>query len=79
MVVGVISYVLVINGVLDLDTILGDLAVTIIKGPLGVLLGVVYGFAAGILLWYLPGKDSVSKVMHLLNHFSLIKQLASYH
>ena len=38
---------------------LGDLAVTIIKGPAGVLLGIVYGFVAGIFLWYLPSKDSV--------------------
>lgn len=35
------------------------MAVTIIKGPLGALLGIVYGFVAGIMLWYLPGKDSV--------------------
>ena len=37
----------------------GDLAVTIIKGPIGVLVGIVYGFVMGILLWYLPAKDSV--------------------
>lgn len=35
------------------------MAVTIIKGPLGALLGIVYGFVAGIMLWYLPGKDLV--------------------
>lgn len=40
------------------------MAVTIIKGPLGALLGIVYGFVAGIMLWYLPGKDSVSTVLH---------------
>lgn len=45
------------------------MAVTIIKGPLGALLGIVYGFVAGIMLWYLPGKDSVSRVLHDLYHF----------
>ena len=38
----------------------GDMAVTIIKGPLGALLGIVYGFGAGIMLWFVPGKDSVN-------------------
>jgi hypothetical protein len=51
----------------DIDMILGDLAVTIIKGPLGVLLGVVYGFGAGTVLWYLPGKDSVSELLNFVN------------
>lgn len=44
------------------------MAVTIIKGPLGALLGIVYGFVAGIMLWYLPGKDSVSTVLYDLYH-----------
>jgi hypothetical protein len=39
----------------------GDLTVTILKGPLGVFVGVVYGFVAGIFLWYIPSKDCVSK------------------
>jgi len=39
----------------------GDLTVTILKGPLGVFVGIVYGFVAGIFLWYIPSKDCVSK------------------
>ncbi|XP_011416874.3 sodium/hydrogen exchanger 9B2 [Magallana gigas] len=42
----------------------GDIAVTIIKGPLGALLGIVYGFVAGIMLWYLPGKDSSNSLFY---------------
>ena len=39
---------------------LGDMAVTIIKGPIGVVVGIIYGFVAGIFLWYFPSKDCVS-------------------
>ena len=47
----------------------GDLTVTILKGPLGVFVGIVYGFVAGIFLWYIPSKDCVSKRnMSLTNH-----------
>lgn len=42
----------------------GDMAVTIIKGPLGALLGIVYGFVTGIMLWYLPGKDSSNSLFY---------------
>lgn len=38
----------------------GDLVVTIFKGPIGVLVGLIYGFVAGIFMWYIPAKDSVS-------------------
>lgn len=49
-----------IKHVFLLFCLLGDLAVTIVKGPLGVFVGIVYGFVAGIFLWYIPSKDSVS-------------------
>ncbi|KAL4217023.1 Sodium/hydrogen exchanger 9B2 [Mactra antiquata] len=35
----------------------GDLVVTIFKGPIGVCVGIAYGFIAGIFLWYIPAKD----------------------
>ncbi|XP_063411812.1 sodium/hydrogen exchanger 9B2-like [Mytilus trossulus] len=53
----------------------GDLAVTIVKGPLGVFVGIVYGFVAGIFLWYIPSKDSANKVFYrslLLFGFGMI-------
>ena len=34
---------------------------TIIKGPIGVIVGIVYGFIMGGLLWYLPAKDCVRR------------------
>lgn len=34
----------------------GDIAVSIIKGPAEALLGVVYGVIGGIVLWYIPAK-----------------------
>ncbi|KAK3087377.1 hypothetical protein FSP39_005190 [Pinctada imbricata] len=37
-------------------------AVTIIKGPAGAVLGVIYGFVMGTILWYLPAKDSGNKL-----------------
>ena len=51
--------------------ILGDLAVTIIKGPIGVIVGIVYGFIMGISLWYLPAKDCVSHVLLMLFNMCL--------
>ncbi|XP_062580508.1 sodium/hydrogen exchanger 9B2-like [Saccostrea cucullata] len=42
----------------------GDLAVTIVKGPLGVLLGIAYGFVAGFMLWFLPGKDYTNSLFY---------------
>ena len=41
--------------------ITGDLVVTIFKGPIGVCVGIIYGFIAGIFLWYIPAKDCVSR------------------
>lgn len=49
------------------------MAVTIIKGPLGALLGIVYGFGAGIMLWFVPGKDSVNTL-----HGSSLKHHSDY-
>ncbi|XP_045179332.2 sodium/hydrogen exchanger 9B2-like isoform X1 [Mercenaria mercenaria] len=39
-----------------------DLVVTIFKGPIGVFVGIIYGFVAGIFLWYIPAKDCANKV-----------------
>ncbi|CAG2225679.1 SLC9B1_2 [Mytilus edulis] len=53
----------------------GNLAVTIVKGPLGVFVGIIYGFVAGIFLWYIPSKDSANKVFYrslLLFGFGMI-------
>lgn len=47
---------------------------TIIKGPLGALLGIVYGFGAGIMLWFVPGKDSVNTL-----HGSSLKHQLTTH
>lgn len=38
----------------------GDLAWTLIKGPLEVVAGIAYGVVTGVILWYLPQKSSVS-------------------
>ena len=38
----------------------GNLALTIVKGPLEALLGVAYGVIFGIICWYLPHKKHVS-------------------
>jgi hypothetical protein len=38
------------------DFVLGDLAISLIKGPLEALLGIAYGIIGGILLWYIPAK-----------------------
>ena len=38
----------------------GNLVLTIFKGPLEALLGVVYGIVLGILCWYVPHKKHVS-------------------
>lgn len=40
--------------------VLGELALTIAKGPLEMLLGIVYGLVFGVFLWYFPSKDNVS-------------------
>lgn len=36
----------------------GELALTIAKGPLEMLLGIVYGLVFGVFLWYFPSKDN---------------------
>lgn len=38
----------------------GDIAVTIVLGPIGAIVGVVYGFVMGTFMWYFPAKDCVS-------------------
>ena len=38
------------------DFVLGDLAISLIKGPLEALLGIAYGIIGGIFLWYIPAK-----------------------
>ncbi|XP_013396747.1 sodium/hydrogen exchanger 9B2 [Lingula anatina] len=40
----------------------GELALTIVRGPLEALLGVVYGIVLGVLLWYVPHRHSKSIV-----------------
>lgn len=40
--------------------ILGDVALTIVKGPLEALLGVAFGCVVGVFLWYFPSKNGVS-------------------
>lgn len=40
--------------------VLGDLALTIVKGPLEALLGVAFGCVVGVFLWYFPSKNGVS-------------------
>lgn len=38
-----------------------NLALTVLKGPLEALAGVVYGILLGILFWYLPDSKTVSQ------------------
>ena len=38
----------------------GDLAWSIIKGPLEALVGVAYGVIVGMVIWYIPSRASVS-------------------
>lgn len=40
----------------------GDFVVTIVMGPIGVLIGVTYGCLTGIFLWYFPANDCVNKI-----------------
>ena len=54
-----------------MSDVLGDLAITIVKGPAGVLAGIVYGFIVGILLWFIPSKDSVCS--HMFYFILIIK------
>ncbi|XP_052237809.1 sodium/hydrogen exchanger 9B2-like [Dreissena polymorpha] len=41
-----------------------NLALTIAKGPLGIVAGIAYGFAAGIFLWYIPSGDGPNRVFY---------------
>ncbi|XP_062598595.1 sodium/hydrogen exchanger 9B2-like [Saccostrea cucullata] len=53
----------------------GELALTIAKGPLEMLLGIAYGAIFGVFLWYFPSKDSVNKTFYrsvLLVGFGLV-------
>lgn len=54
--VGLYSVLIYIISIL----VLGELALTIAKGPLEMLLGIVYGLVFGVFLWYFPSKDNVS-------------------
>jgi len=38
----------------------GNLAVTIIKGPLEAVAGVLYGIILGVVAWYIPHRNHVS-------------------
>ena len=40
-------------------SVLGDLAWSIIKGPLEAVVGMVYGVCVGAIIWYIPAKSSV--------------------
>lgn len=53
--------------------VLGDLAISLIKGPLEALLGIAYGIIGGILLWYIPAKGvSVHILLTSLQLLSII-------
>jgi len=39
----------------------GDLALSILKGPLEAIVGVLYGVVGGIIIWYIPNRASVSR------------------
>jgi len=43
--------------------IVGDLAWTIVKGPLEAVIGILYGIVCGIVLWYLPDNEHVSWIL----------------
>jgi len=40
----------------------GQLAWTIVKGPMEAIAGILYGILFGVILWYLPHKKHVSIV-----------------
>ena len=46
--------------ILHFLTFAGDLAWSIIKGPLEALVGVAYGVIVGMVIWYIPSRASVS-------------------
>ena len=39
---------------------LGHIVLDAFRGPIEIVLGLVFGTVSGILLWYLPTKDHVS-------------------
>ena len=47
----------------------GDLAWSIIKGPLEALVGVAYGVIVGFIIWYIPSRASVSIYRGYSNFF----------
>jgi len=42
----------------------GDLALTIVKGPLEALLGVAFGCLVGVFLWYFPAKNQPNRMFY---------------
>lgn len=42
----------------------GDVALTIVKGPLEALLGVAFGCVVGVFLWYFPSKNGPSRMFY---------------
>lgn len=51
----------------------GDLAFTIAKGPLQIIVAIILGIMTGIFLWFFPNKKSVCTFVYLL--FSLFIHL----
>lgn len=47
----------------------GDLALSIVKGPLEAIAGVVYGIVGGIVIWYIPNRASVSTQNSILETY----------
>uniref|UniRef100_T1JIN7 Cation/H+ exchanger transmembrane domain-containing protein n=1 Tax=Strigamia maritima TaxID=126957 RepID=T1JIN7_STRMM len=60
-----IDDVLAIGGfgvVLAITFSTGNLTMTVLQGPIEVLIGIVYGSVIGLLLWFLPNKSNSHKV-----------------
>lgn len=58
----------------------GDIAVSIIKGPLEAVVGIVYGTVTGVIVWYLPNMASRHVVLYrtfLLFGFGLMATFGS--
>ena len=45
--------------------LIGNLVLTLFKGPLEAVAGIVYGLVLGLLWWYLPHSVHVRKIMSL--------------
>ena len=54
----------------------GSIGLSLAKGPLEAILGVVYGVVMGVVLWYFPTKGSVSIFKHTI-HVLYIKKSKS--